>query len=32
MTGVELMWGERENNNGASANDTRVQFSGQVKF
>ena len=32
MTGVELIWGERENNNGASANDTRIQFSGQYKF
>ena len=32
MTGVELIWAERENSNGASANDTRVQFSGQYKF
>jgi hypothetical protein len=32
MTGVELMWGERGNNNGQSANDTRIQFSGQYKF
>jgi len=32
MTGVELMWGERQNNNGQSANDTRIQFSGQYKF
>jgi hypothetical protein len=32
MTGVELIWAERENSNGASANDTRIQFSGQYKF
>jgi len=32
MTGVELMWGERQNRNSQSANDTRIQFSGQYKF
>jgi hypothetical protein len=32
MTGVELLWGERENRNGDSASDTRVQFSTQYKF
>ena len=32
MTGVELLWGERENKNGNSASDTRVQFSAQYKF
>jgi len=32
MTGVELLWGDRENKSGASANDSRVQFSAQYKF
>ena len=32
MTGVEVLWGDRENNNGDSASDTRVQFSAQYKF
>ncbi|HXX10179.1 MAG TPA: DcaP family trimeric outer membrane transporter [Burkholderiales bacterium] len=32
MAGVELMWGERGNFDGSSANDTRIQFSAQYKF
>jgi hypothetical protein len=32
MVGVEGLWGERINKNGASANDQRVQFSAQVKY
>jgi hypothetical protein len=31
-TGAELLWGERENNDGASGDDTRVQFSAKYKF
>jgi hypothetical protein len=31
-TGAELLWGERENNDGATGDDTRVQFSAKYKF
>jgi len=31
-TGAELLWGERENNDGSSGDDTRVQFSAKYKF
>ena len=32
LTGAELLWGKLEQFNGESANDVRVQFSGQFKF
>jgi len=32
MTGVELVWGSREDKNGETNNDTRVQFSMKYKF
>ena len=32
MTGMELLYGKRENLDGESAYDTRVQFSTQFKF
>ena len=32
MTGAELIWGKRENNNGASGDDSRVQFSAKYTF
>ncbi len=32
MTGVELLQGERENKNGNSGTDTRVQFSAKFNF
>ena len=32
MMGGELMWGERENNDGASADDVRFQFSVKYNF
>lgn len=31
-TGAELLWGERENNDGATGDDSRVQFSAKYKF
>ena len=31
-TGAELLWGERENNDGETGSDRRVQFSAKVKF
>ena len=32
MMGVELMWGEREDNNDATGDDTRIQFSVKYSF
>ena len=32
MTGAELLWGKLEQKDGLSAEDVRVQFSGQFKF
>jgi hypothetical protein len=32
MTGVELLYGKRENNDGRSGDDTRVQFSAKYSF
>ena len=32
MVGGELLWGERENNNGNTGDDTRVQFSAKFNF
>ena len=32
LTGVELLWGRLEQNDGESANDTRIQFSSQYKY
>jgi hypothetical protein len=32
MWGVEFLWGKKEQKDGESANDTRVQFTGQFKF
>jgi hypothetical protein len=32
MWGAELLWGQKEQLDGASAIDTRVQFTGQFKF
>lgn len=32
LVGGELLWGERENNNGASASDNRFQFSAKYNF
>lgn len=32
LVGGELLWGERENKNGASGNDSRVQFSAKYEF
>ena len=32
MTGVELLYGKRENNDGESGDDTRVQFSAKYSF
>lgn len=32
MVGGEFLWGERENNNGASGNDNRLQFSAKYSF
>jgi hypothetical protein len=32
LTGAELLWGKLEQFNGLSADDVRVQFSGQFKF
>ena len=31
-TGAELLWGERENNDGSSGDETRLQFSAKYKF
>jgi len=31
-TGAELLWGERENNDGTTGDDSRVQFSAKYKF
>jgi hypothetical protein len=32
VVGAELLWGQHEQKDGQSANDSRVQFSGQYKF
>jgi predicted porin len=32
MLGAELMWGQRENNDGASEDDTRFQFTVKYNF
>jgi hypothetical protein len=32
MIGAELMWGERENNDGASEDDVRFQFTAKYSF
>lgn len=32
MTGMELLWGKRENNDGESGDDTRLQFSAKYSF
>ena len=32
MTGVELLWGQREDNDGDSGNDIRLQYSFKVSF
>jgi len=32
MVGAELLWGERENNNGNNGSDSRVQFSAKYNF
>jgi hypothetical protein len=32
LTGVELLWGERENKDGNNGSDTRVQFSAKYDF
>jgi hypothetical protein len=32
MVGVEGLWGERVDKNGATANDPRIQVSAQVKY
>jgi DcaP outer membrane protein len=32
MMGVELMWGEREDNDGSTGDDTRIQFSVKYSF
>jgi len=32
MMGGELLWGQRQNNNGNTGNDTRVQFSAKYNF
>ncbi len=32
LTGVELLWGRLEQNDGESGNDTRIQFTGQYKY
>ena len=32
MVGGELLWGERENNNGATGDDSRFQFSAKYSF
>jgi outer membrane murein-binding lipoprotein Lpp len=31
-TGAELLWGERENNDGSTGDDSRIQFSAKYKF
>ena len=31
-TGLELLWGERENNDGNNADDTRIQFTAKYDF
>jgi hypothetical protein len=32
MWGAELLWGKKEQMDGGSGHDTRVQFTGQFKF
>jgi len=32
MVGAELLWGERENNNGNNGSDSRIQFSAKYNF
>ena len=32
LWGAEFLWGKKEQNDGGSAIDTRVQFTGQFKF
>jgi hypothetical protein len=31
-TSAELLWGERENNDGSTGDDSRIQFSAKFKF
>jgi len=32
MWGVEFLWGKKEQKDGESESDTRIQFTGQFKF
>jgi hypothetical protein len=32
LVGTELIWGKRENNDGATGDDSRIQFSAKYTF